>query len=154
MIKVREKVKDFLRKYSMEYESRDMEQGLRDFIEEMERGLKGDDSSLKMLPTYIAMSKEIPLEEPVIVMDAGGTNFRVAVVYFDKCKKPVIEDYKLYSMPGAGREISEQEFFETIAGYIEPVLNRSKKSDSAFPTLQKYLPTRTGGCLSSAKRSG
>ena len=54
-----------------------------------------------MIPTYINMEGEIPLNEPVISIDAGGTNFRVAVIYFDKNRKLVIEDFKNYPMPGS-----------------------------------------------------
>ena len=48
------------------------------FIGEMEKGLKGEESSLFMIPTYISIDKKVPAGERIIVVDAGGTNFRVA----------------------------------------------------------------------------
>jgi len=143
--------KNFLKSYGMDYESIDMEQSCKTFIEEMERGLEGRGSSLKMLPTYITMDGEIPLEEPVIVMDAGGTNFRVAVIRFDKDKKPVMQDYTLYPMPGTQGEISKEEFFATMAEYIKPVLDKSRKIGFCFSYATEILPNKDGRLLQFSK---
>ncbi|HHW02617.1 MAG TPA: hexokinase [Thermoanaerobacterales bacterium] len=144
-------VKSFLSRYGMDYESMDMDKSCRTFIEEMEKGLEGQESSLKMLPTYITVDGDIPLGEPVIVMDAGGTNFRVAVIHFDRDKKPVVQDYRLYPMPGTQGEISKEEFFETMAGYIEPVLDRSKKIGFCFSYATEILPNKDGKLLQFSK---
>lgn len=135
----------------MDYASIDINQGCQEFIEEMNKGLKGSESSLKMIPTYIAMEKEIPVKEPVIVMDAGGTNFRVAVAYFDKNKEPVIEDYNMYPMPGTAGEIGKEEFYNTIAGYLKPVLNRSNKISFCFSYPAEALPNKDGRLLHLSK---
>ena len=151
MDKQKEIVMDFLRQNQMDCESIDMDQSCKAFIKEMESGLEGESSSLKMIPTYITMDRDIPIDEPVIVMDAGGTNFRVAVVYFDKDRKPVIEDFKLYPMPGTKGEISKLEFFTTIARYIEPVLNRSKKIGFCFSYATETLPNKDGRMMQFSK---
>ena len=48
------------------------------FNNEMEKGLAGKESSLIMIPTYIEVNKQITANQPVIAIDAGGTNFRTA----------------------------------------------------------------------------
>ena len=144
MNRIKEKVEKFLRKYEMDYGSVDMDTNCQTFVEEMQKGLNAEESSLLMIPTYISMDSEIPLNEPVIVIDAGGTNFRVAVVYFDNDKKPVIEDFKVYSMPGTKGELSKDEFFDTMAGYIQPVLNRSSKIGFCFSYPVVILPNKDG----------
>ena len=96
--KIKSKVKAFLGKNGMDPADIDMEQTCRVFIEEMELGLAGKESSLAMLTTYIETERNIPLNEPVIVMDAGGTNFRVALVTF-KEDGASIENLKLFPMP-------------------------------------------------------
>lgn len=144
-------VKNFLKSYGMDYESIDMEQSCKTFMEEMKKGLEGQKSSLKMLPTYITMDGKIPLEEPVIVMDAGGTNFRMAVIRFGKDSKPIMEDYRLYPMPGTQGEISKEEFFATIAGYIKPVLNKSQKIGFCFSYPAEILPNKDGRLLQFSK---
>jgi len=141
---IRKRVKEFTKKYGIDHESIDMEINCRLFIEEMESGLSGRGSSLEMIPTYITMNDEIPVDEPVIVIDAGGTNFRTALVHFDCEKKPVIEDFNLHHMPGSKGEIGRDEFFETIAGYIRPLLHRSDKLSFCFSYPVEILPNRDG----------
>ena len=143
-IEVREKVKGFIEKYGMGYENIDLKHHCNIFIKEMKKGLEGDKSSLKMIPTYISMSRDIPTEEPVIVIDAGGTNFRTAVVYFDRNKIPVIEDFRLYPMPGTQGEVDQDEFFETIAGYIKPLVHRSSKIGFCFSYATEMFPNKDG----------
>lgn len=151
MVNEKDKVKDFLKKYEMDYEGIDIDKSCETFIEDMKNGLEGNESSLKMIPTYITIDKEIPLEEPVIAIDAGGTNFRVAVVYFDKDKKPVIQDFKVYPMPGTKGEVSKEEFYTTIAQYIRPVLDRSDKIGFCFSYPTEILPNKDGKLLQLSK---
>lgn len=151
MDNLKDRINIFLDKHGMYYGNLDIETSCNTFISEMEKGLEGNKSSLKMIPTYISMDKEVPTDEPVIVMDAGGTNFRVAVVIFDKDKKPVIEDYKSYLMPGTKGEISKEEFFATIARYIEPVLERSKKIGFCFSYATETLPNKDGRLIQFSK---
>lgn len=148
---IKEKVSQFLKKYEMDYESVDLKKNCDIFKEEMQRGLDATGSSLMMIPTYISMEKEIPLNEPVIVIDAGGTNFRVAVVYFDNDKKPVIEDFNNYPMPGTKGEISKDEFFDTMAGYVAPVLHRSSKLGFCFSYPAEILPNKDGRLIKFSK---
>ena len=50
--------------------------------QDMERGLKGEKSSMPMIPTYIKNDGLIPKGVPAAVIDAGGTNFRSGLVTF------------------------------------------------------------------------
>lgn len=138
------KVDTFLKKYGMHYDNIDIPSGIGTFIEEMEQGLCGGSSTLKMLCTYISPEGEIPAQEPVIVMDAGGTNFRVAVVTFDSERKPEVEDFKVYPIPGTNGEISKEEFFATLAQYLKPVIHRSSKIGFCFSYPTKILPNKDG----------
>ncbi len=151
MLKVKEKVEVFLKNHGMDPEGTDLKENCDLFIREMEQGLDSADSSLMMIPTYISMDSELPINEPVIVIDAGGTNFRVAVVYFNNDKKPVIEDFKLYSMPGTKGEISKEEFFDTMAEYIKPVLHKSSKISFCFSYPVKILPNKDGRLIKFSK---
>jgi hexokinase len=137
---IKGKISDFLKKYGMYYGDIDIEENCKAFIKDMEDGLDGKSGSLFMIPTYITMDKDIPVDEPVIVMDAGGTNFRVAVVHFDRDKKPVISDYKIYPMPGTGGEISREDFFDAITGCMEPIINKSKKIGFCFSYEAEVSP--------------
>ncbi len=144
MKETKKKVTDFFKKYEMDYEDIDMEKNLDTFMGEMQKGLEGKDSSLEMIPTYIETDKEVPTNEPVIVMDAGGTNFRAAMVHFNKDKQPVIEDSEVYCMPGVDEEVSNKEFFETIAGYVSDIVDRSSNIGFCFSYPTEISPNKDG----------
>lgn len=151
MLKIKEKVDKFFKDFDMDNSILDLEKNCNMFVEEMEKGLNSSDSSLQMIPTYLSMDKEVPLNEPVIVIDAGGTNFRVAVVYFDSNKKAVIEDFNVYPMPGTKGDISKKDFFATIAKYLEPVINKSNKIGFCFSYPTEILPNKDGRLIRFSK---
>lgn len=148
---VKARVADFLKKYGMDAESVDLKRNSEIFLEEMEAGLVSSKSSLLMIPTYIRMEKELPLNEKVIVIDAGGTNFRVACIHFNDEKKPVVEDFKVYPMPGVSGEISKADFFGTIVGYLEPVLDKSSKISFCFSYPAEITPDKDGRLIKFSK---
>jgi hexokinase len=143
MLGIKSKVHGFLKKYGMDTESVDLDKNTKIFMDEMQKGLDGR-ASLLMIPTYIRMDKDIPLMEPIIAIDAGGTNLRVAVIHFNKNNEPVVEDFRRHPMPGSSGEISREEFFETMAGYILPVLYRSGKISFCFSYPAEIMPDRDG----------
>lgn len=148
---VKRRVTEFLKKYGMDHESIDMESHCRIFMEEMKRGLEGKESTLQMIPTYISVDREVPVNERAVVIDAGGTNFRVAAVHFDRDRKPVVEDFKLYPMPGTQGEISADEFFRTMGRYVAPVLEKSDRIGFCFSYPVEILPSKDGRLISFSK---
>jgi len=144
-------VADFYRQYGMDHRDLDMERCMALFIEEIERGLAGEKSSLPMLPSYIEVDKEIPTDERVIVLDAGGTNFRVATVYFDKDLFPIIEDFSTHRMPGSEGEVGKKQFFETISGYLERVAGKCSRIGFCFSYPTEALPDKDGILLYTSK---
>jgi hexokinase len=148
---MKKRVDDFLEQYGMHYRNIDIIRESAVFVEEMNKGLNRESGTLKMLCTHLSPEGEIPSGEPVIVMDAGGTNFRVAVVTFDLHKKPVIEDFQLYPMPGTAGEIGKTEFFETMAGYLAPVITRSQKIGFCFSFPTEILPDKDGKVIAFSK---
>jgi hexokinase len=148
---IRSKVIDFLKKYGMDYEDIDIDTSCNIFLDQMQKGLAGEDSSLQMIPTYIETGKDVPANEPVIAVDAGGTNFRVATVYFDRSGKPILENLKSYSMPGLKEEVSRESFFRTMAGYLEPVVNSSPNIGLCFSYPAEIFPNKDGRLIRFSK---
>jgi hexokinase len=146
-VKSSSKVKDFLKKNGMDSADINIEQVCRVFLGEMQKGLAGAKSSLAMLPTYIETEAEIPPNKPVIVMDAGGTNFRVATVVFADDGKPNIEDFKLFKMPGLTGKIGKAEFFNTMAGYMEHVVKKSDRVGFCFSYPIEMSASKDGRVL-------
>jgi hexokinase len=144
MSEVQEKAAEFLRSHGMYHGDVDMEEVAELFLEQMEAGLAGRESSLAMIPTYIETGKRLGVDEPVIVMDAGGTNFRAAVVSFDEHGKPVIKKLRKKGMPGVDEEVSKNEFFDILAGYIEDIIGQSKKVGFCFSYPCEIFPNKDG----------
>jgi len=147
MKQIKSKVRDFLKKNGMEPADINIERVCRFFLDEMEKGLAGRKSSLAMLPTYIETEKEIPRNKPVIVMDAGGTNFRVATVVFGKDGKADINDFMLFEMPGLKGKVGKREFFSTMAGYIKHVADKSDNVGFCFSYPIEMSPGKDGRVL-------
>lgn len=135
---------EFLRRHRMLYADMDMTQSCRTFIEEMEAGLDGRPGTLKMIPTYIRSDKKIDYRKNAVVMDAGGTNFRVGLVHFEADGQPAVDYLKKYPMPGTQGEIGREEFFDRVAGYLSPVVDRSSRIGFCFSYPTEILPNRDG----------
>ena len=144
MREISKKVGRFLTDNGMHHEDIDMDGCCDIFIEEMQKGLAGKDSSLAMIPTFIEVGKEIPTGKPVIVLDAGGTNFRVAVVRFDTSGKSVIENLIQKPMPGLDEEISKEDFFRTIVDYMGGVVDTGDSIGFCFSYPTEILPSKDG----------
>lgn len=148
---VKQKVQTFLSSYQMDCQRINIDDVCQSFIEEMSAGLAGQESSLAMLPTYIRMDSTVPANEKVIVIDAGGTNLRVALLWFDDQRKPVIEGLSFYKMPGADQPISRDVFYQTIAEYLKPLLPHSRKIGFCFSYATEMQSSRDGRVISLSK---
>ncbi|MHC4750890.1 MAG: hexokinase family protein, partial [Planctomycetota bacterium] len=67
-----------------------------------------------------------------------------ATIYFDKSGTPIIENSTQECMPGLNREISKEEFFHTIVGYMTGVLNASDSIAFCFSYPTEILPNKDG----------
>jgi len=157
MREIRDNVRRFLEDNGMYYEDIDIGACCDIFIQEMQGGLgqpapasldasRGgvQGSSLAMIPTYIEVGKDIPAGKPVIVLDAGGTNFRAATVHFDESGKSVIENFVQKPMPGLDKEASKEEFFATIVEYMADVVDVSSNIGFCFSYPTEILPSKDG----------
>ncbi|MHB9071431.1 MAG: hexokinase family protein [Sedimentisphaerales bacterium] len=143
MNRIKASVLEFLDKYQMDYLNVDIEANIKAFLDEMQKGLDGQKSSLEMIPTYIEVGSDVPSNKPVIVIDAGGTNFRVASVRFDE-QKPVVENLKKYQMPGTMQEVGKDEFFRMMAEYVREIAGVSENIGFCFSYPSEILPNKDG----------
>lgn len=107
------------------------------FLDEMAKGLKGEKSSLAMIPSYIGVNKQLPEGAKVAVLDAGGTNFRSAIVAIPA----TVESRMNRPMPGAGEEVDKETFYATFAEEVRRVLPLANMA-------------RMGWCFSSMRDHG
>ena len=113
---------EFARYYGFHYDRIDPFGLVEDVLFEMERGLRGQSSSLPMIPAYINPVSRIVPGKTVIALDAGGTNLRSALVKFDENGKAVIGDSRKVPMPGTGGHLDANAFFDEIAALVVPLI--------------------------------
>ena len=129
-----DKTEDFLKRYMLAASSVDADKTLDFILSEMEKGLEEENgSSLQMIPTYVSPDDaDIVPGKSVIVMDAGGTNFRTCLVTFDDNKQPVISDFQKVGMPGIKEEVSAPDFYSILADNIERLIDKSDRIGFCF----------------------
>ena len=93
----------------------DRQKLLASFISEMELGLKGEKSSLMMIPAFVGVNGKIPEGSSAMVLDAGGTNFRGAIVSIP----PAISEKQNQPMPGTKGEVDEAAFYDAFAAEVK-----------------------------------
>ena len=149
--KIKNSVSNFLNKYGMNYEAINIHKYVDIFLKEMQNGLSGAKSSLKMLPTFIQFRNKFSLNKPVIVIDAGGTNFRSAVISFKDRNIPVVENFKQSIMPGLKEEASKEEFFKIIVDDIKDILDASENIGFVFSYPLEIFPNKDGRLIKFTK---
>ncbi|GHV78365.1 hexokinase [Spirochaetia bacterium] len=124
-----EELAGFARHYGFHYDIVDPVQLVRDIRVDMERGLRGQSSSLPMIPAAISPVSRIPVGKTVIALDAGGTNLRAARVRFDENGRGTAEGTRKIPMPGTQGRINAEQFFDEIADVTAPLLSNQGSSN-------------------------
>jgi hexokinase len=125
-----------------------MKDMVKAFHQEMEQGLAGKASSLRMLPAFVdcASGKE---KGRFIALDFGGTNFRVLQVKLER-GKAALEHSSKYVIPGAVVRGTGEQLFNFIAQSMKRFLdeNQIELSDKrklgftfSFPMKQSSIAT-------------
>jgi hypothetical protein len=141
----------FLKQYQMDPLDVSIEENIEAFLSQMHRGLAGQKSTLEMIPTYLTAENDVPSHKKVIVADAGGTNFRVATIYFDEAKNAVIENLQLFRMPGVERELNSNDFFRAMAEYFRSVADTAAEIGFCFSYPAEVLSSKDGRLIRFAK---
>ena len=144
------RIDEFLLKYQQHADNIDYEATLQEFIDEMDRGLKGEESTLMMIPTYLSVSDSIELNKKVVAIDAGGTHLRIAKVSLKEDGYD-IEDFKVQKMLGVERPLTKEEFLDELSELLLPYLNDCDKVGFCFSFPSEITPDRDGIVLSFAK---
>lgn len=139
---IKKNVIEFLKNDGIYYGSIEMDSVVASFLDEMGKGLAGEKSSLAMIPTYIEGNPQIPRNKKVIVLDAGGTNLRAALVHFDQKGLPVIEEFRKKRMPGYDREVSKEEFYLTLVEHFQDFADQAETIGFCFSYPAEITPER------------
>ncbi|MFW5944386.1 MAG: hexokinase family protein [Bacteroidota bacterium] len=141
----------FLQDHRMSAADVEIQKVVDAFLSEMSKGLEGKESSLHMIPTYIEADNEFLTNTPVVAIDAGGTNFRAAKIKFDKNSNLEMSNMVNARMPGIDREVSKNEFFQTMAGYIRELAEETDRIGFCFSYATEILPNKDGRLIQFSK---
>ena len=124
---------EFLRRHGQSADNIDIKSSLENFWQQMRLGLDGK-GGMPMIPTYLMNvdRSKIKAGEKQILIDAGGTNFRSALGYFDEQGKVVIENIRKTTMPASDRELTKSEFYNAISSNIQRLLPTGKNIGFCF----------------------
>ncbi|MDR1985899.1 MAG: hexokinase [Treponema sp.] len=120
---------DFARYYGFHYGLIDPLALVQDVLTDMERGLRGQSSSLPMIPAYISPVSRVPRGKTVIALDAGGTNLRAALIHFDDQGKAQTQNTEKAPMPGTYGRVSPEQFFDKIADVTIPLIEKAPHAE-------------------------
>ncbi|GHT70131.1 hexokinase [Spirochaetia bacterium] len=125
-------ISEFAHFYGFHYDNLDPVSLMADVLNHMERGLRGQSSSLAMIPSYISPVSHVPAGKTVLALDAGGTNLRSSLVRFDENGKAIAEGTVKVPMPGTQGQVSAVQFFDQIAAAAGPLLEKSAVEGIGF----------------------
>ncbi|MBP3710604.1 MAG: hexokinase [Treponema sp.] len=120
-------------------------------LHDMQNGLHGKASDQDMIRTFINPPEKSPCGKSVIVIDAGGTNFRSCLVTFDEAGMPSIDLLQKTSMPGVGTQLSRTEFFDAIAKNIEHLKDKADAIGFCFSYAMKITEDGDGTLIMFSK---
>nr|XP_027796793.1 hexokinase-3 isoform X2 [Marmota flaviventris] len=99
--------------------------------EAMAKGLRGEASSLRMLPTYVRATPDGSERGDFLALDLGGTNFRVLLVRLTEGDVQIIN--QVYSIPECVAQGSGQQLFDHIVDCIVDFQQRQGMSGQSLP---------------------
>ncbi len=145
------KTQKFLKAHKLSASFIDMKAVVDDFISDMKNGLEGEKSSLLMIPTYLGAEGSIKANEPVLAIDAGGTNFRAVKMSFDNNMNLITENLQQRKMPAIDEELTNKEFFATLAAYLTDYKDVSEKIGFCFSYAVEIFPNKDGKLMEWSK---
>ncbi len=143
---------EFIQKHDMDYRNIRIGELLKTYLKEMQKGLDGEESSLLMLPSYVNTAGNVRRDRPIVVVDAGGTNLRIALMAFDSAGRcTFLSEIKKMKMPGVDEEIGAAEFFEKMSLWLLPYMKEADDVSISFAYPTEIQPNLDGRIIRMVK---
>ena len=136
-------VKNFIASEGIGPDGVDEECFIKSFIADMQNGVDRKKSSLPMIPTYVSCERKLPLNKYAVAIDAGGTNFRTALLKFTE-DGASLEQFNSYPMPGTRGKVTWQEFINFAADCIRPLMRYTERIGICISFPTEVTPERDG----------
>jgi len=134
---------DFLSRHGMNPELTQPLACAEPMLRDMWQGLRGKDASMAMIPTYLSNDGIVAPGSSAVVIDAGGTNFRTALLSFTE-EGYTLEGLKKQPMPGIGKPCTWEEFVAFVADNVEPFMDRADVIGFCFSYSAVIMPDMDG----------
>ena len=106
----------FIEKYHLAPQQVDGPGCLDALLEQMAEGLAGR-GNIPMIPSYLSLDTQPEMGVPCCVLDAGGTNLRVARAEFQAQGSCTLSNLVRMPMPGTRGALSAEEFYNQLAQF-------------------------------------
>lgn len=125
------KLAAFFARYNFDIEGPSIDSASAALLYDLKLGLEKSESPFtqEMLPTWIKAKK--PNNKRVIVLDAGGTNFRSYLIEIKDNAVKILQSKK-GSLPATETSLTKDEFFEAIADRIEYLRDLAENINFCF----------------------
>lgn len=151
-------VNAFLGRHNFQVRGPDVNAVINTMLYDIQAGLiqnpaspPGAGPSLDMIPTWAMPPERSPKNTSVIVIDAGGTNFRSCLVTFNDKGEASISDLQKTAMPATDREFGKEEFFRTIASNLDHLKNKASRIGFCFSYAMTITPEGDGKVIQFSK---
>ena len=136
-------VNDFLVRHSLNPASVDPVSCSEKMLRHMRAGLAGEIVDMPMIPTYLKGTGTVPFGRKAIVIDAGGTNYRCALAFFDEggCH---VENVRKCKMPGTESAVTWDAFISFVADSIMPFTDEADVIGFCFSYNADITPEMDG----------
>ena len=126
-------------RHGMNADRVELERYSKAFCECMERGLGENQEKVPMIPTYLRLAGQLPKNKKAAVIDAGGTNYRTALISFGD-RGCSIENIERSPMPGTLLPAHWSDFIKRTASAIEPLLSETDLIGFCFSYPAEVTP--------------
>lgn len=145
------KAAQFLIDHGMTADTIELDTYTEAFYESMLEGLKRKCDTVPMIPTYLRGEKQLPKGKKVAVIDAGGTNFRTSLVWFEH-DGVHFDRLEKHSMPGTDEPAKWEDFIAHTAQCVLPLMDEAEAIGFCFSYPAEVTPDRDSRVISMTKQ--
>lgn len=117
-------VEQFLQKHNQSTNNIDVTKMVALAMDEMKQGLAHNNGTIPMIPTYLQnIDRDKIKSGKRLLIDAGGTNFRSAIGYFDQDGNVQLEQLQKTKMPASDQYMTKQQFYDAVANNVKYLLD-------------------------------
>ena len=145
------KAAEFMVRHGMNADRVELDACTKAIFARMQSGLEAYQDTVPMIPTYLRGEKQVPAGRKTAVIDAGGTNFRTALVSFTE-DGVVTENMQKHEMPGSKEPTDWQSFIDHTAECVLPLMTEAETVGFCFSYPATVTPDKDSRVINLTKQ--